>query len=103
MTLRLNLDMDEMTYGNLFDFTDTARAAGKGRDEKVEQVLAVNDDTYVDHLSVEVDDLSGNSGPVILDAEAAGYFSALLDSILSGDGDIRGDFSGLRELREALK
>ena len=95
--------MDEMTYGNLFDFADTARRAGKGRDEKVEQVLVENHDSYIDHLSVEVDDLSGNSGPVFLDAEAAGYFSAILDSILAGDGDIRGDFSGLRELREALK
>jgi len=103
MPLRLNLDLDEMTYGNLFDFSDAARSSGKSRNDKVEQVLAVNNDEIVDHFSVEVEGLATGNGPRIIEAEDAIFWSDTLEKIINSDGDARSDISELRAIRDALR
>ncbi len=101
MTLRISLDVYEMTYGQLFDFTDAARAAGVDRSSQVVQVPAEQDENIIDRFDLEVTQLPRQG--VTISAEDAETHVDTLQSVIDRDGDARNEMTALIELLKALR
>lgn len=100
MTLRLSLDLYEMTYGQLFDFVEAARAAGVSRATEVLQVPVENEDNIIDRFEIELTSLPGKAR--VISAEDAEAHAATLESVIDSEGDARSELSRLQDLRAAL-
>jgi hypothetical protein len=100
MTLRISLDLYEMTYGQLIDFADAARTAGVDRQSEVTQVPVQNEDTMIDRFEIEVDNLPHPSRT--LDSPSSLHYREVLQAIIDNDGDARNQLPELMELRDLL-
>jgi hypothetical protein len=101
MTTTVSISLNQLTFGDLYDFVDLARRAGVARETAVDQ---------------EYDD-DGQSGPYTLQVSLADlgavrtfdfsgidreHFVEVLDAVLSTDGDARGALDEIKLLRDRL-
>ncbi|HEV7948360.1 MAG TPA: hypothetical protein VGP24_01210 [Glaciihabitans sp.] len=113
MPLRLTLDIHTMTFGELIDFADAARASGADPTAAVPLASVNSGDTTTGHLVLDVPHSGGVVGAIhsghfgsvsgeISTEEAAGFVDAL-ETTLSEGGDARGVIAELTRLREKLR
>ncbi|MFC4223584.1 hypothetical protein [Lysinibacter cavernae] len=100
MTLKLSLETYEMTYGQLIDFADIARASGVDRNAPVEQVEDPQVPNIVERFELDVVQVPTSN--VIIDASTAADYARALASIIHNEGDARAELETLREIYEAL-
>jgi hypothetical protein len=101
MPLRLTAELnDDLTWGELVQFVDTARPHVRDRD-RVEIVNRENETDYVpEFLAVDLPTGAGTAR-VISDEEAKAYRAAL-QAVIDNQGDARIVLGELTKLRDAL-
>lgn len=105
MNIKLGVELDGLTFGDLYDFVDLSRGAGVGRETEVSQVpwSAEEPDRGVRKFEVA---LTGGGElrkpPDFADAEIDKLVWAINDVIDNG-GDARGQLTELREVRDRLR
>jgi hypothetical protein len=83
LTLRIDLDIDKLTYGDLYRFADQARAAGVPEDRQVEQDWSDNQEVIA--LTADLGDVDSVVRPVLVDGlDAPIYAAAVLWATTQG-------------------
>lgn len=102
MTLKFSLDLDELTYGQLYNFVDYARGAGIPADEKVSLVLdpLATEDVVVG-LEVQLPDDDVRKAPDFSDLDRD-HLAAVLEAVIKAEGDARLAIHELMEIRDRL-
>jgi hypothetical protein len=99
--MKLSVDLDGLTWSELIDFVDAARAAGMNGEQLVGQVVDPNDpDERTVGLEVEVPHLDERT--VTFDHVVRLQYAQALSAVLETDGDARGVLRELRDLRDGL-
>ncbi|MGB3360816.1 hypothetical protein [Rhodococcus qingshengii] len=102
MTLKVSIELDGMTFGDLYNFVDLARGAHIGGDEVVTQVPYENhEDNVIHKFEVELPDGNLRKAPDMSGLDRT-HLIAVLDNVIEEDGDARGALPELKELRDSL-
>ncbi|QNJ94888.1 hypothetical protein HZU40_11955 [Mycolicibacterium fluoranthenivorans] len=102
MTMTMSVSLDDMKFGDLYDFVDVARRAGIPRDKEVAtEVDGLDQEFGRDRLVVEVDNLDGGLAPDFDGLDRA-HFIEVLDAVLATDGDARYALDEIKQLRDRL-
>lgn len=97
--IRLTVDFP-LTWGDLYNFVDAARAAGIAADRAVEEVKAFQDENLLVGLAVDLPGLDGRV--VTLTQEERVEYAAALSRVVSSQGDARGVIEDVLALRDRL-
>jgi hypothetical protein len=65
MTTRISVDLDELTWGEMIGFVDTARSAGVASEDPVAQVSDLLDDSTVTAFEITLSHTMPIAGPSI--------------------------------------
>jgi hypothetical protein len=98
--MQLSMDIDHVTFGDLYNFADAARAADVPEDRAVEQVTNPLDDTILESFRVELPDL--NRRVVTIGHDDRLEFAAAVGRVLATEGDARAVLDELERLRDVL-
>ena len=101
MTLRLSVDLDGLTWGDLYGLADSARGAGVPPTQRVEQAFAEQDDAMVVALQVDLPEIAGGRS-LALTSDERSEFTDALEAVIRTDGDGRHVLDELRALRDRL-
>jgi hypothetical protein len=102
VSVKISVDMDGLTLGDLYVLVDNARRSGKSPSEKVTQVEIPDfQEPVIDRLEIEVESVGGPAGCYI-EADPARRYLAAIEDVIASEGDARGALSDLQELRDAL-
>lgn len=103
MALHIRVDLDGLTFGDLYGFVDLARAGKVDPKTPVEQfpVSEVDPDRGIGGLDVEVA-LIDAGVPVTLSPDDARVLASILDSVIAEEGDARGALGEMRQWRDRL-
>ena len=96
--MRLRIELEGMTYGELFQFVDLARSSGIDPDSEVMQARVDHhgEDFGVEALEAEMD-LSGREiRPRTLGAQEVSELIGMMDRISTKEGDARGELDAVR-------
>jgi hypothetical protein len=96
VTTTLRITVDDMTYRDLFQFADLARASHIDPSKKVDWVLPFG-------LEEEVELDGDYRPPLTLDGDEARDLVEALDLVAESDGDVRQMMSVLAEWRDRLR
>jgi hypothetical protein len=101
MTTTVSIALNQLTFGDLYDFVDLARRAGVSRETEVDQEFDDDGESGPHNLSVSLADLGAVRTPDFsgIDRE---HFVAVLDAVLDTDGDARGALDEIKLLRDRL-
>ncbi|CAQ03251.1 hypothetical protein ACR8AL_07560 [Clavibacter sepedonicus] len=102
MTMRISVDLENMTYGELIEFALAARASGVDPATPVTQVPAAQDEDLIVRFEIEVDSLTGEDFIEISPTDAR-HYAGIIDSVLDNDGDARAEQGALTNLRDVLQ
>ena len=101
MGIKLNVDLDGLTWGELIGFVDAARATGLGGDHAVEyDIDPMDTENRILGLQVEVSDLGERT--VTFDHATRLQYAEALSRVLETDGDGRAVLGELQDLRNGL-
>lgn len=101
MSIKLSVDLDGLTWGQLIEFVDAARAANYGGDQSVEYVTDANDvESRIVGLEVSVEHLDERTAT--FDHTMRLQYAQALSNVLEKEGDARGVLRELRDLRDGL-
>lgn len=101
MGIKLNVDLYGLTWGQLIEFVDAARAGGHGGDEPVAHITDPGDpDDRIVGLEVDVPTLEERVA--VFDHVVRLQYAEALSNVLEEDGDARGQLGQLRDLRDGL-
>ncbi|UDF18770.1 hypothetical protein [Rhodococcus qingshengii] len=102
MTLKVSIELDGMTFGDLYNFVDLARGAHIDADEVVSQVPYDNhDDNVIHKFEVELPDGNVRKAPDMSNLDLS-HLVAVLENVIEEGGDARGALPELKELRDTL-
>ncbi len=102
MTIRTSIDLQGLTWQDLYDFTDLARSASIPGERNVDiEMDETTDVACPERLVAELETPVGPKVHVILE-EAARDFRVALDSVIVDGGDAREFMAILEGLRQAL-
>ncbi|MDV8076531.1 hypothetical protein R4P47_08175 [Rhodococcus sp. IEGM 1370] len=102
MAMKISVALDQMTFGDLYNFVDLARGARIGSEQAVNQVVyPQTDEDAVYGLELELDSSPIRTAPD-MSGIARDHVVAVLESVIESDGDARGALEELRELRDLL-
>lgn len=100
MTTTVSVALNDLTFGDLYDFVDLARRADVPRETEVAQEFDENGDgpftLQVSLTDLEVVQKLGSAG---IDRQ---HLVAVLDGVLATDGDARGALDEIKLLRDRL-
>lgn len=105
MTVRISVDLDSLTWGELYYLTDSARRAGFSDSAAVD----IETDEQTDsapvalYLDVEPGSVSGARAPALVPADDVSDYISTLQAIVDDEGDARPYISDLRALIQALR
>jgi hypothetical protein len=97
--MRLTVDLP-LSWGDLYNFVDAARAAGIPADRAVEEVTASQDESLIIGLAVDLPGLDGRV--VTLAHDERVEFADALSRVVSSQGDARGVLDEIQGLRDRL-
>ncbi|WP_137159290.1 hypothetical protein [Blastococcus sp. CCUG 61487] len=101
MPMKLSIDLDGLTWGQLFDFVDAARGADVNPAQMVGQVTDPNDpEARTVGLEATVADLTQRVA--VFDHSTRLHYAQSLSHVLEEDGDARAELITLRDLRDGL-
>lgn len=100
MALRIRVDFDDMTFGDLYSFVDLARASSIAPETKVPTYLANEQDPGPGGIDADMTPTSGV--PVTLRRDEARELASLLDAVGGNDGDARNYLADLGRWRDRL-
>lgn len=104
MGIKLNVDLYGLTWGQLIEFVDAARAGGHGGDEPVAHITDPDDPDDPDDriVGLEVDVPTLEERVAVFDHVVRLQYAEALSNVLEEDGDARGQLGQLRDLRDGL-
>jgi hypothetical protein len=103
--IKIGVDLDGLTFGDLYDFVDFARGANVPRENEVAQVLWSEEEPDRGVQKFEMALPGGRElrkPPNFADAELDKLIWAL-DDVLDKEGDARGQMAELSEIRDRLR
>lgn len=102
MGIKVSLDLQDLTYRELFDFVDLARGSNVDPSSTVQQIpIEGHDELSIDRFEVELPDGFRRPAPDLSEIDRE-HITNVLGSILDGDGDARHALAELRELRDRI-
>ena len=102
MTMRISVDLENMTYGELIEFAVAARASDVDLTAPVVQVPAVQSEDLIVRFELEVDSIT-SPAPVEISPTDARHYAGIIESVLDNDGDARAEQGALTNLRDLLQ
>lgn len=100
MTVRISVNLHQLTWGDLYALVDVAIGAGVSPADYVQMELSPQDDETPVALQLDVEDATRRS--VTLDEDERLSFAAVLALIVAKDGDARAELQRLDNLRDRL-
>lgn len=105
-SIKIGVDLDGLTFGDLYDFVDLARGAGVPRESDVRQVLWSDDepDRGIEKFEVNLPggQLELRNAPDFSGADLDKLIRGL-DDIVENDGDARAHYEVLSDIRDRLR
>lgn len=101
MTTTVSVALNELTFGDLYDFVDLARRAGVSRETEVYQEFDDDGQSGPHTLRVSLADLGVMRSPDLSGIDRK-HFVEVLDAVLSTDGDARYALDEIKLLRDRL-
>ena len=99
MTTTVSVALNNLTFGDLYDFVDLARRADVPRETEVDQEFDENGDGPF-NLQVSLENLEVvQKLGLSVDRE---HLVAVLDGVLATDGDARGALDEIKQIRDRL-
>lgn len=102
MSLKVSVDLGELTFGDLYNFVDLARGAGIASDAAVKQVPLENyDELCIDRFELDLPNDEIRKAVYLAELDRT-HILGVLDSIIENEGDARGLIAELKDLRQRL-